>query len=202
MATVEINQYYDATEDSNVRADLQQAIDLVSAPKIAIDCGCGAGSDIAYLLASGFVVHAFDIESESISRCSDRFEDETKLFLSQDSFKTFAYPPASLILADASLFFCPPGEFNEVWCKMTAALVLGGIFVGSFLGPRDTTAGPEYQRDAFWPDVLILTEALLQPMFKGFEIVNWTEHEIDGKTAQGAPHYWHIFSVVAKKNLT
>ena len=147
MATVEISEYYNATEDSNVRSDLEQAIDLVSAPKIAIDCGCGAGSDIAYLLANGFVVHAFDIESESISRCSDRFKEETKLFLSQDSFNTFSYPPASLILADASLFFCPPGEFNEVWCKMTTALMPGSIFVGSFLGPRDTMAGPEYQRE-------------------------------------------------------
>ena len=200
MATVEINNYYDATEDRNIRPDLQQALGLVIEPKLAIDCGCGAGSDIAHLLANGFVVHAFDIESESISRCRNRFRDETNLFLSHDGFITFSYPPASLVLADASLFFCPPGEFNEVWDKINNALVPGGIFVGSFLGPRDTMADPCHQRDAFWPDVLVLTEARLRPRFNAFEIISWTEHEIDGKTATGAPHHWHIFSVVAVKN--
>lgn len=202
MASEEISEYFDATADRNVRSDLQQAIELVGNPKIAIDCGCGAGSDIAYLLANGFVVHAFDIESESISRCSERFKDETNLYLSQDGFDTFTYPPASLILADASLFFCPEGEFNKVWCKINKALIPGGIFVGSFLGPRDTMAGPDYQRDTFWPDVLVFTEAQLRPKFKDLKIISWTEHETDGKTAQGTTHHWHIFSVVAKKNPT
>lgn len=202
MATAEINDYYDATVGSNVRSDLQQAIEMVSEPRIAIDCGCGAGSDIAYLLSNGFTVHAFDIESESISRCSERFKEEAELYLSQDSFSTFSYPAASLILADASLFFCPENDFDEVWCKINEALMPGGIFVGSFLGPRDTMAGLEYQRNAFWPDVLVFTEITLRSKFRNFGIVSWAEHEMDGKTAQGAPHHWHIYAIIAKKNLT
>jgi SAM-dependent methyltransferase len=202
MATDEINEYYDATAESDVRPDLKQAVEFVDEPGIAIDCGCGAGSDIAYLLASGFTVHAFDIEAESISRCSERFKGETNLYLSQDGFNTFSYPAATLIHADASLFFCPENEFNDVWCKIEQALTPNGIFVGSFLGLRDTMLGSDYQKDAFWPDVLGFTEDQLRPVFHNLEIISWTEHEVDGVTAQGAPHHWHVFSVIARKNLT
>ncbi len=204
MATPEIDEYYDATENSRLRADLQQAMDVLSEKnpdkiKVAIDCGCGAGSNIAHLLASGYLVHAFDIEPESVTRCRKRFSGEPKLTLSLDSFRSFSYPSANLILADASLFFCPEKEFDEVWFRMTDALTTGGIFVGSFLGPRDTMAGPDYQGDAFWPEILTMTEAQLTPIFKKFDIVNWTEHELDGETPQGAPHHWHIFSIIARK---
>lgn len=199
MATIEINEYYDATKSRDIRLDLQHAITMIDEPKVAIDCGCGAGSDIAYLLANGFTVHGFDIESESIARCRERFGEEHNLHLSQDSFNTFSYPKASLILADASLFFCPKKEFDEVWSKINEALLPGGIFVGSFLGPRDTTASPAYQRDAFWPDVLSFTEENLRAKFSTFKIVTWTEHEKDGKTPQGIDHHWHIFALVAQK---
>jgi len=199
MSSKEIKDYYDATVDREVRSDLQQAIKLVDEPKIAIDCGCGAGRDVAYLLANGFIVHAFDIETDSILRCKKRFEGKDNVFLSQDSFSSYSYPFASLILADASLFFCPESEFNEVWSKINKSLSPGGIFVGSFLGPNDTLANPSYRKESFWPDILVFKEVQLRTKFNNFEIVNWTEHNIDGKTAQGKLHHWHIFSIIAKK---
>lgn len=199
MTTIEISEYYDATYDSKVRSDLEQAVSLIKGPKTAIDCGCGAGSDTAYLLGQGFTVHAFDIEGESVSRCKDRFKDEKNLFLSQDSFHTFTYPTASLIVADASLFYCSEKDFGDVWSNISQALSSGGIFVGSFLGLRDTTASAQYQRDAFWPDVTCFTETALQTVFENYHIVNWTEHEMDGKTAQGIDHHWHIYAVIARK---
>jgi SAM-dependent methyltransferase len=199
MATDEINEYYEDSEHSNMRSDLQQGIDLASHPRIAIDCGCGAGSNIAHLLKNNFTVHAFDIEPEAISRCNKRFEGEAELFLSQDSFSTFTYPPASLVLADASLFFCPEVEFTMVWRKIAHALQHDGIFVGSFLGPRDSMASSDFQKDTFWPEVLVFTEPSLEMKFAEFDIINWTEHELDSETAQGVPHHWHIYSVVAKK---
>ena len=201
MSTKEISDYFDSTENSEIRLDLSQAIELVADKKIAIDCGCGAGSDIAFLLDKGFEVHAFDVESESISRCRERFKGGSKLTLSKASFNTFSYPSASLIHADASLFYCPPSDFDEVWCKIVNALEPNGVFVGSFLGPRDTSASPDYQKDAFWPDVLVVSEQELRPRFKDLEIVSWVEHELDGKTAQCVDHHWHIYSVVAKKTI-
>jgi SAM-dependent methyltransferase len=69
MASVEISQYYEATVDRDIRSDLLFAVSMVTGPKIAVDCGCGAGADIDYLLENSFKVYGFDIEAESISRC-------------------------------------------------------------------------------------------------------------------------------------
>jgi 2-polyprenyl-3-methyl-5-hydroxy-6-metoxy-1,4-benzoquinol methylase len=49
---------------------LVYAVSLIGNEKIAVDCGCGAGSDIAYLRNEGFTVYAFDIEEASIKICT------------------------------------------------------------------------------------------------------------------------------------
>lgn len=198
MSTDEIKEYYTSTENSEVRSDLKYAVGLAGETRIAIDCGCGAGSDIAYLRENDFTVYAFDSEAESIARCSKRFSGDGKVLLSQASFSSFKYPSASLVVADASLFFCPQSEFDEVWCEIGESLMPNGIFCGSFLGPGDTMASPDYDGEAFWPNVMTFTEEELRIRFVGFEILKWTEHNITGETAQGIPHHWHIFSVVAK----
>ncbi len=197
-----ILRYFDATYDRETREDLRLAVSLVGDNKIAIDCGCGAGSDIAFLRSHGFLVHAFDIEEEAILRCGKRFEDDNGVHLSQATFNTYNYPNASLIVADASLFFCPEQEFSEVWNKITDALLPKGIFSGSFLGPEDTMAGPGYNKESYWPDILVFFEEEVKNLFDNYNIESFTEHKTSGKTPDGQPHQWHIFSVVAKKEST
>jgi hypothetical protein len=207
MATQEIKEYYDISADRETRTELLEAVAHVNegdternaTPKIAIDCGCGAGAGMAYLRNQGFVVHGFDSEAEAIARCSARFKDDVDVHLSQESFNSFTYPAASLITADASLFFCPATEFDEVWHKITAALIPGGIFSGGFLGPKDTMASPDYDSQAYWPDVMTLTEVQVKLMFATFDIISWTEHDFLGERL-GSPHHWHIFSVIARRH--
>jgi SAM-dependent methyltransferase len=202
VSTTEIRQYYDSTKNSDVRSDLSYAVSLIGNERIAIDCGCGAGSGIAFLRENSFTVYAFDIEEESILLCNERFKNDNEVLLFQEGFSSFVYPKASLIVADASLFFCPPHEFEAVWNNISQSLMPdNGIFCGSFLGPNDTMAGPNYDENSFWPDVMVFTEEKLRENFTGYEILKWTEHKISGETPQGKPHNWHIFSVVAK-NLT
>ena len=123
MTSEEIIEYYDVTADREVRAELMYAVGLVGEHKVAIDCGCGAGSDIAFLRKNGFKVYAFDVESEAIARCRSRFRGDIEVILSLDDFNSFPYPKASLVSADASLFFCREAEFDQVWHKMTEALL-------------------------------------------------------------------------------
>ncbi|MEX2332815.1 MAG: class I SAM-dependent methyltransferase [Pseudohongiella sp.] len=200
MASKAVLDYFDATEGRETRADLKQAVRLVEGPRVAIDCGCGAGSDIAFLRENDFVVHAFDIEQEAVARCQKRFNGDSSVTVSCDSFNSFEYPRASLVVADASLFFCPEKEFHEVWGKIAQSLYPDGVFVGSFLGPEATMAGPDYDRAAFWPDVLVATEDNVRSWLEGFRIVSFTEHRTSGTTVNGTPHNWHIFAVVAVKN--
>jgi len=200
MNSDKIKTYYDATTHSEIRTDLLQAIKLIKGPKIAIDCGCGAGADIEYLASLGFTVYGYDIEDESIIKCKARFKNNNNVIVSQDSFSTFNYPQASLVVADASLFFCPENEFNDVWHKIYTCLIDGGIFCGSFLGPFDTMARPGNSNESFWPAKLVLNEKEVKSLFNNYEVCHFTEHKLSGETAQGEPHDWHIFSVVARKN--
>ena len=199
MLSTEKQNYFEATATRDTREDLKKAVSLVGDKKVAIDCGCGAGSDIAYLRTEGFTVHGFDIEEEFISRCIERFETDKKVHLCQSSFSSFNFPNASLVVADASLFFCPQSEFSRVWAKIVGSLVPGGVFCGSFLGPEDTMAGPEYDKDAFWPEVLVFNESQVKECFNGFDIVSFAEHKRSGIAPGGEMHDWHIFSVVARK---
>ena len=199
MATKEILEYYADTTDRSARDDLVFATSLIKNEKIAVDCGCGAGSDIAYLRNKGFTVHAFDIEDKSIKLCKERFEDDEQVFLSKDSFNSYDYPKSRLLVADASLFFCLESEFEHVWAKMIKSLDKDGIFCGSFLGSNDTMAGPDYDKEAFWPHVLVFNEESLRAKFSMCEVLRFTEHNVSGETPQGIPHQWHIYSVVAVK---
>lgn len=199
MATEEILKYYADTTNRTVRDDLIFAASLIKNEKVAVDCGCGAGSDIAFLRNEGFTVHAFDIETESIKLCTERFESDEQVFLSRDSFSSYNYPKSALIVADASLFFCLESEFERVWANMINSLEKDGIFCGSFLGPNDTMAGPDYDKKAFWPHVLVFDEEALRARLSMFEVLRFTEHNVSGENPQGLPHQWHIYSVVVKK---
>jgi len=202
MPSKDIKEYYDATEHREARSDLTFAVNIVGDPKIAIDCGCGAGADIDYLIASGFKVHGFDIENESISRCNKRFKNNNDVILSKADFSSYKYPKVSLVVADASLFFCPKMEFDSVWNNIYDCLYPDGIFCGSFLGPEDTMAAPIDNKSTFWPETSVFDKEEVRDLFKSYEICRFTEHKTSGKTPQGIPHDWHIFSVVAKKRNT
>lgn len=205
MSNKQIQDYYNSTENSDARPDLVYAISLLddssllNDSRIAIDCGCGAGSDIEFLRKHDFTVHAFDLEEESISRCAKRFKRDERVILSVDSFSSFAYPKASLIVADASLLFCPPSEFDQVWANIKQSLINTGVFCGSFLGPRDTMATTDYAESGFWPAGKVFTNSELTKNFDGFDIAKFDEIELSGETDQGITHHWHLFSVVAQK---
>ncbi len=194
-----VSKYFDATENRKVRDDLLFAVGVVDEPRIAIDCGCGAGADIAFLASQGFFVHGFDVEEESISRCRARFKDVDSVVLSRSSFSSFHYPEASLVVADASLFFCPKSEFEGVWRNVCECLYPNGVFCGSFLGLQDTMAGPDYRAADYWPEVTAFEAEEVQALFTDFEILRFSVHRSSGVTPAGDQHDWHVFSVVAKK---
>ncbi|GAL33382.1 SAM-dependent methyltransferase [Vibrio maritimus] len=72
--------------------------------QIAVDCGCGTGSDIGYLSSQGYQVFGFDINAEAVAICRNRFADDKLVEVSQDTFESFSYPNAGVVIAGASLF--------------------------------------------------------------------------------------------------
>ena len=111
----DLQRYFDETAERDTRDDLRFAVsELTAKQRIAVDCGCGAGADIGYLSGEGFSVHAFDIEAEAIARCQHRYGNIEGITLAVSTFVEFNYPACSLVVADASLFFCPQPAFAKV----------------------------------------------------------------------------------------
>lgn len=191
-------KYYHSTRNSQLRSELEYALELSEHGGVAIDCGCGSGSNIAHLRIRGYTVHAFDVDDKAIELCSQRFSDDSDVFLSKASFGTFSYPKASLVLADASLFFCPREEFASFVSETHSALHPDGIFYGSFLGARDSMARPQFTGHNPWGKVLVQTDVELRKALSVFQILHWSEHESDGTTNTGEKHHWHLYVVVAR----
>lgn len=199
MSNKDVSQYFDATAFRETREDLIYAVGLLGETKIAIDCGCGAGTDIDYLIRYGFTIHGFDIEEEAISRCRARFAANDNVVLSQSSFVNFKYPRASLVVADASLFFCPASNFEKVWSEISRCLLRDGVFCGLFLGKGDTMAQPGDNPAVHWPAVTSFEERDVSELFKNYKLLRFNTHKSSGKTTLGLWHEWHIFQVVAQK---
>ncbi len=60
-------------------------------------------------------------------------------------------------------------------------------------------AGADYKSEDFWPKVLVVSEEKIRFWLNAFDIISFTEHRTTGKSVDGKPHQWHVFSVVARK---
>lgn len=137
------NSFAQLTKYHPHRPILEKALSFIpqnNEVKIAIDCGCGAGNESAYLLEQGFIVHAFDAATDAVDICHSRFSSHPlrqNIHISQHQFEHFHYPANHLSIALFSLFFCPVQDLTRVLDKITEALMSNGIFLLNLLGPED-----------------------------------------------------------------
>jgi SAM-dependent methyltransferase len=156
----------------------------------AIDLGCGAGADTAAMLAAGWSVFATDAQPEAIERVRRRARDDAPLTTVVSSMEEVDLPPADLVWASYSLFFCDPTRFPDVWRRIREAVVPGGRFAGQLLGDRDTWAT---ERDMPWFD-----RDGVESLFVGWAIERLEVEDEDGE-AWAVPKRWHVFHAVARK---
>ncbi|MDR6798073.1 methyltransferase domain-containing protein [Acinetobacter calcoaceticus] len=131
-------EFIQSSRELKHRPILEKALGYFpSLPLVAIDCGCGAGNESAYLLLKGFNVHAFDISIDAQKVCAERFKDNSKFIFYPESFEDFNFPSASLIIASSSLFFCNSNYFYSVIKRIINALPEDGILVVDLLGIHD-----------------------------------------------------------------
>lgn len=161
--------------------------------KVATDCGCGTGSDIEYLEQQGFNVHGFDINPDSVAICRDRFGSKSLVDITESSFETFDYPKSGVVIANSSLFFADPKQFEATWNKIKSSIEIGGVFAGDFMGFKDSWANN--YRNPTTP----LSDLEVKALFSEFEIVRFFERDEGAKTSLGRMKHWHTYSVVAVK---
>ena len=111
---------------------------------MAIDLGCGDGTEALVLLDRGWSVLAVDIEPAGLALLRARIPPASAghIRLLCASFTNAVLPHAHVIHAGFSLPFCPPSRFRAVWEQIRRALVPGAIFAGQ-LCSVPATAGPQ-----------------------------------------------------------
>ncbi|HHF3197605.1 TPA: class I SAM-dependent methyltransferase [Vibrio diabolicus] len=189
------NEYYQKILNQPHRPNVENAVNLLKLEnKVALDIRCGIGRDSHFLLEHGFNVHAFDSHEDAVKTCLTRFEGHKRFSISQCCFTEFDYPQCRLVIANASLFFCPEESFEQVWTKIDSALQPGGIFCGDFLGVKDSWVASEMH-----PNITALTKKEVESLFEDYELISLNERDEDGTTVVGSPKHWHMFSVTARK---
>ncbi|MFC3150618.1 class I SAM-dependent methyltransferase [Litoribrevibacter euphylliae] len=192
--TAILRSYYEKTLSKPHAKRTELVIKLnESNTKVAVDCGCGTGSDIEYLAQQGYRVHGFDNSSDSIALCRDRFASQPLVNITESSFESFDYPKAGVVIANSSLFFADPTLFDATWDKITSSIEIGGVFAGDFMGEKDSWASN--YRSPTTP----LSKSNVRTLFSDFEIIRFFERDEQAKTALGRLKHWHTYSVVAVK---
>jgi tellurite methyltransferase len=184
------SDYYEQNEGREPRDRLLGILATYPEPGRAVDLGCGAGIDTQAMLTRGWRVLAIDAEDDAIRRLRARvpWELRGRLETRVAPMEEVELPPADLLHASFSLFFCDPERFADVWRRIGASLAGGGRFVGELLGDRDTWA-PE-------PDMSAFTETQARALFDGWTLERFEEEEEDGEACSG-PKHWHVFHAVA-----
>jgi trans-aconitate methyltransferase len=101
--------------------------------RLAIDLGCGAGTETVALLSQGWRVLAIDQQSEAIAHVMARVapEHQARLATQLVSFEHVEFPASDFIWASLSLPFCPPAHFPDSerrwWPRSAQAVGLQGI---------------------------------------------------------------------------
>ncbi|KTD64571.1 class I SAM-dependent methyltransferase [Legionella spiritensis] len=195
--------YYKITKQiTSPRKTLLKAIEIfsngnkASPAKLAIDLGCGSGTDAIELLKHGWSVLAIDYQPEAISTllslCPPSLENRLETKVMPFELLT-SLPRSQLINASYSLPFLKADKFYLIWNMILNALHQGDIFSGTFFGINDGWNGSKNS------DMTFFNHKDLSNFLMPFEVAFLEEEENDKADAMGNIKHWHKYFVVAKK---
>ena len=106
-------------------------------PRLAVDLGCGDGTETLALLQQGWRVLAIDQEPAALQLVETKVRGAmgTRLETRVAPFENLVLPAADLIYAGYSLPFCAPAHFAALWDTIITALP-GNSLVLTILGRR------------------------------------------------------------------
>ncbi len=186
-------QYYKVTTGRPSREFLNRTLRRFQTPGLAIDLGCGAGTESIFLLQQGWQVIAIDQQESAIAKLRTSISPDTMSHLETlvASFETVNLPQANLIWAGRSLPFCQRLEFHRLWHKILASLLPGGRFAGDFFGSRHAWANESGMTFHTKEQVLALCREL--------QLEYIIEEEGEEMTATNGIQHWHMFTISALK---
>ena len=170
---------------------LVRAAGMFESPGEALDVGPGGGRDTRYLLSQGWRVTAVDA-SPSAAAALRRLPRQRNLQLVLSAIEDFVPASYDLVNAQFSLPFVAPAHFEATVRSLRDSVESGGILTATFFGKHDgwNVAGT---------DLNFSTAPDIERLFFGWELIELTEVDEDGHTADGAAKHWHIFHLIARR---
>ncbi len=191
----EWKEFYQLTKHAPPSALLVKAVAFVLVKRRALDLGAGALKDTRYLVRQEFkevvAVDAEYIPDELLGKMPRKH-----FHIVQSTFDTFVFPKElfDLVNASYSLPFNPRETFPMVWESIKDCLKPGGIFTGQLFGINDEWNVPE-------TTMTFHTVEQVHELLSDWEIIEVTESEKDGKTANGKSKHWHVFNIIVRKKV-
>jgi hypothetical protein len=191
---VDWTTFINASSGRAVRPLLPHALELRgdAAPGVAVDLGCGDGTESRFLAAQGWRVYAFDGARDTETRVVAGLPpaDAARVAATRVAFEDIeALPANALMYAGRSLPFCVEPEFPRLWKLIRESIITSGFFVGDFFGPNDSWVGR--------PGMNFHSREEVEELLNGVEILELTEHEGPATTPFGDKHL-HILTVIAR----
>lgn len=188
-------EYYRQLSGRPPRPLALRAAELAPAPGLALDLGCGDGTETQFLLKQGWRVIAVDLEPAAVELTRNRTERYENLTVEVADLVQYTPDRADLILASATLPFIPAGAFSKIWEKLLSALNPHGLLAVHLFGDRDSWAAGENAVEG----MTFHTRRQVEDLLQGLEILRFQEDEFDGGSGRG-PKHWHRFEVIARRS--
>ncbi|WP_172805635.1 class I SAM-dependent methyltransferase [Brachybacterium avium] len=156
--------------------------------RTAIDLGCGLGIEARFLVENGYEVHAYDVDP-SVVPALEMLAAELPVHPQIIDLAEIEHlPGADLVLACAALPFLRRDAFDGMWSAVVKALRPGAVLAVDLFGVHDDWATTEGT---------YLSRAEVERLLEGFEVIELTEEQRDGRSFSG-PKHWHTFRVLAR----
>jgi SAM-dependent methyltransferase len=196
-----ISSNSDQEKDSNPPSPLiEEAVAKLASHQIntgvAVDLGCGIGSDACYLLERGWKVYAVDSSPNVISTLTKRITSLGKdwiqngnLVLVNQTIEEFEFPEnVHLVTAIDSLPYCDPTEINSIFLRIKSSLAPQGMLVCNLFPHYNDSRADNEMRNRFggWMSTKNVVDAVVRS-------VDFTSSSVTKKDC-GSVEQFHIYA--------
>lgn len=187
-------KYFKKHEKRSLKPQLVRAVDFSRGRYTALDLGSGTFIESKYLAKKFKHVTAVD-HSPDANIYAKRLPKN--LIFQNTSFQEFKFGKYDLISSQMSLHLHGHKGFNSFIKKIKDSLNPGGIFVGQFLGVKDSWNTASVPFPSY--DYVFHTKKQVLSLLSGMKILEFIEEDREGKTIHGKEKHWHILNFIAQK---